>query len=189
MPYFSCIICSVYTEKIININNIRIEQLSKSDKLRKVLTICGFIFIILTFLIVLKPEPFLRMGYAGIFLFNLIGPGTFLIPILVRQYNLYAISVLTAAGMAVNDSVSWFVGRSSRNWTPNTKYLQLLEHTVDKYGVWALFFWALIPFPYDIIGFIAGFLKISYSRFITPTFIGRLIRFILMGYGLIKLIY
>ena len=144
----------------------------RSPKFKKLTLILGVLFFILTFFISFNPGPFLKFGYLGVFVFNLFGPGTLLFPSLVKHMNLIGLAIATTSGMALNDSVSWLVGRSG--------------DVVHKYGSVALFFWSLIPFPYDLIGLIAGYLEFSYKRFLIPTFLGRFIRFILLGLGIVK---
>ncbi len=89
--------------------------------------------------------------------------------------------------MALNDCISWFIGSYGHELIPRSKKVERLEKSINRFGVYALFFWALIPFPYDLIGVIAGYLGISFSKFIVPTFLGRFIRFVFMGIGIIKL--
>lgn len=159
------------------------------DKLNKFLTLIGYLFVVLSLFLIVKPEPFLRLGYPGIFVFSIFGPGSILVPVLVNRFNLYLLAICTAMGMAINDSITWYIGRNTREWTPKSKKIMKLEESVHKYGMFALFFWALIPFPYDIIGFIAGYLRLPYWKFIIPTFLGRFIRFILIGWGIVKLFF
>ena len=146
------------------------------------------------------------------------GSGVLLVPSLVRFFNLTGLAFATAAGMGFNDSVAWLVGNSGQtiigptslklpksSWvspesltSPFTnqsnsgvkkgKKVKLIEKSINKYGVFALFFWSLIPFPYDLIGFVAGYLGLSYVKYIIPTFLGKFVRIILLGLGIISLI-
>jgi len=100
--------------------------------------------------------------------------------------NFIGLAFVTALGMGLNDSVSWLVGRSGDVVIPRSKRIIRLEGTIHRYGSLALFFWSLIPFPYDLIGLIAGYLEFSYKAFIIPTFLGRLIRFLILGMLLLK---
>lgn len=72
--------------------------------------------------------------------------------------------------VAFNDSVSWLIGRSGDVVIPRSKKVEKIEKTINRFGSVALFFWSLIPIPYDIIGFIAGYLEFPYRNFITPHF-------------------
>ncbi|MBU1323302.1 VTT domain-containing protein [Patescibacteria group bacterium] len=145
------------------------------------------VFYLLAFVIAFTPEPFLKFGYLGIFVFNLFGPGTFLIPVASRHFMVFGVALATSLGMAINDSVSWLAGKNGDIVFPRGRRVARIEAAIKKYGPFALFFWALIPFPYDFIAVIAGYLKLPFKRFLIPTFLGRLLRFILMGFGIVAI--
>ena len=145
--------------------------------------ILAVIFYLLALVIALAPEPFLYFGYPGIFVFNLFGPGMFLVPAASRHFNIFGVALVTALGMAINDSISWLAGKNGDVVFPRGRRVERFETQIKKYGPWALFFWALIPFPYDFIAVIAGYLKIPFWRFLLPTFLGRLVRFLALGSG------
>lgn len=139
--------------------------------------------IILSFVIVVEPEPFLRLGYLGVFGFNLIGPGTLLIPSLSLKMNIVGLAIASALGMSINDSLSWVVGHGGRAIiTPSPRSLRI-EQSIHKYGVWALFFWSVMPIPFDFVGLIAGYLGFSYKRMFLAAFLGKVARFLTMGIG------
>lgn len=157
-------------------------------KVFKILSlILGIIFILLAFVVVLKPEPFIKFGYPGIFVYNLFGPGVFLIPVLSRTFNIFWVAFFSALGMALNDSVSWLVGKNGDIVIKRNPRIIKIEAKIQRFGPWAIFFWALIPFPFDLIAVIAGYLQIPYIRFLLPLFLGRLIRFFLMGSGIVAI--
>lgn len=140
---------------------------------------------VLGFIISLDPKPFLKFGYVGIFVFNLFGPGTILIPTLARHMNVVAVSVVGAVAMGLNDSVSWVIGKSGDIVIPRSKKVERLEKRIHKYGPWSFFFLSMIPIPYDLIGFVAGYLEFNYKAFVIPTILGRMLRFILLGSGVV----
>lgn len=160
----------------------------QSKRFKKIAFFLGVIFLIITAFTAVKPEPFLKFGYAGIFISNLFGAGTFLIIPLAKHFNIFTLALVLAFGIALNDSVSWFIGNSGTAIIPKGKKLRRIEGTIQKYGMVALFFWSLIPFPYDLIGFVAGYLGLKYPKFIIPTFLGKFIRLLLLGAGVIKLL-
>lgn len=149
--------------------------------------VLGIIFIILAFVVVFDPEPFLKFGYPGIFAYNLFGPGVFLIPSLSRRFNVGWVAFFSALGMALNDSISWLAGKNGDIVLKRGPRILKIETKIHRFGPVALFFWALIPFPYDLIGVIAGYLQIPFFWFLIPTFLGRFIRFLLMGSGIVAI--
>lgn len=165
----------------------RFQQFFSSKPFKVFTLIFAVLFYLLAFVITFTPEPFLKFGYLGIFFFNLFGPGTFLIPTLSRHMNVILLSLVTAAGMAINDSVSWLAGKNGDIVFPRGRRVARIEAAIKKYGPFTLFFWAIIPFPYDFIAVITGYLKLPFKRFLIPTFLGRLIRFLLMGFGIVAI--
>lgn len=158
----------------------------QSKHFKRISFFLGIIFLIIAAFFAVRPEPFLRFGYAGVFVFNILGAGTFLIIPLVKHFNLLPLALVSAFGITLNDSIAWFVGTSGTAVVPKGKKIKRIEKSIQKYGVYALFFWALIPFPYDLIGFIAGYLGIPYRTFVIPTFLGKFIRLIFLGMGTLQ---
>jgi membrane protein DedA with SNARE-associated domain len=149
--------------------------------------ILAVIFYVLAFVIAFAPEPFLKYGYLGIFVYNLFGPGTFLVPTASRYFGIFGVALATALGMAINDSISWLAGKNGDIVFKRGKRVEKIEAYIKKYGPFALFFWALIPFPYDFIAVIAGYLKMPFWRFLIPTFLGRMLRFLGLGSGTVAI--
>lgn len=153
-----------------------------SQKGKKTLLILGGMFFVGTFFIALDPSPFLRFGYVGVFLFNLVGPGSLLVPVLAREMNVVLLALASASGMVLNDSISWVVGRSGDVVIPRSGRVEKIEHSLHRYGPIALFFWSLAPIPYDFVGLITGYLEFPYRRVIIPMFMGKFLRFLILGF-------
>lgn len=167
----------------------RIVKFLQTKTFKKITFFLGIFFIALTIVISFNPEFFIQFGYLGVFGFNLFGgSGMFLIPSLARYMDIVGLALATGLGMAFNDSVAWIIGNSGVVMVPKNKKIKGIEHTVRKYGVYALFIWSFIPFPYDLVGLIAGYLGISYPAYIIPTFLGKFIRSILLGLGVLSLL-
>lgn len=166
---------------------VKLALFFQSKAFKTFTLILAVIFYLLAFAIVFTPEPFLRFGYLGIFVYNLFGPGTFLVPTASRHFAVFGVSLATALGMTINDSVSWLAGKNGDIVFPRGRRVERIEGYIKKYGPWGLFFWALIPFPYDFIAIIAGYLKMPFWYFVLPTFFGRFIRFLLLGSGSIAI--
>ena len=153
----------------------------QSKTFKKVVVVVGMLLIVLTFAIYLDPEPFLRFGYLGVFVFNLFGPGTLLIPVLSRYMNVVALAFVSASGIVLNDSVGWVVGKSGDAVITRSKRALMVREIIQKLGFWGLFLWALIPIPHDIVGVVTGYLGFPYKWFVVPTFLGIFVRFLLLG--------
>ena len=139
--------------------------------------------------VAIRPEPFLRYGYPGIFLFNaLSGPGMLLLPSLSLKMSGLILSAVSAAGMAVNDSVSWWIGINTEALVDRGKKLENISKILNKYGMVGLFIWSMLPFPYDFVGLAAGYLGIPYWKYVIPTFLGKFVRFWLICIGAVQIV-
>ncbi|MEK7154845.1 MAG: VTT domain-containing protein [Patescibacteria group bacterium] len=133
---------------------------------------------------VFDPEPFLKFGYFGIFVFNALGGvGTFLIPVLSSKMNIVLLALATATGMGINDSIAWLAGRGSSEAVYKVKWADKAERFLDKHGWKSLFVLSALPLPYDAIGLVSGYLGMDYLKFFMPTVSGKFIRMLLIGYG------
>lgn len=166
---------------------INIKQFFSSRPFKVFTLILAVFFYLLAFVITFVPGPFLKFGYLGIFVFNLFGPGTFLVPVASRHFLVIGVALASSLGMTINDSVSWLAGKNGDIVFPRGRRVERIETAIKKYGPLALFFWAIIPFPYDFIAIIAGYLQLPFKRFLLPTFFGRLLRFILIGSGIVAI--
>ena len=146
-----------------------------------------FISVVVAYFTAINPEPFLRFGYGGVFVYNILATGIVLVPIISRYMNVFVVAALAALGMAINDSVSWVVGKNGDVILPRSKKVKQIEDTLHKYGPWGLFFFSMIPMPYDAVGVIAGYLEFPFWSFMIPTFFGRFIRFLILGGGSIAI--
>ena len=133
---------------------------------------------------VFDPEPFLKFGYLGIFVFNALGGiGTFLIPTLSSQMNIWFLAFATALGIGINDSTAWLAGRGGSEAIYKMKWVPRVEKFLDTYGWKPLFVLSVLPLPYDAIGLILGYLGLDYLKFFIPMVFGKFVRVILIGYG------
>jgi len=158
----------------------------QSKTFRRCSFVLGILLLILTGFIAIRPEPFLRFGLPGVFAMCAMGGSSLLLIPLAPYFNVFALAFAGASGMAVNDSIAWIVGSSGKSVVERPVKLKKIEDGVKKYGVFAIFFWSLIPFPYDIIGFVAGYLGLPYVHYVIPTFLGKFIRFTFIGLGIVS---
>lgn len=130
------------------------------------------------------PGPFLEFGYLGVFLFNVLGgAGVILVPTLSSAMNIWLLAFVTAIGMGINDSLSWLVGRGGSDAVYKVKWADKAEKFLDRHGWKSLFIISAIPFPYDVIGLLSGYLGMDYLKFFIPTVLGKFMRTLLIGFG------
>ena len=157
------------------------QKIVTTDLVNRLLFIVGVVFVILTIFIALDPAQFIQFGYLGIFVFNLFGPGTLLIPLVADHFNVVTLALVSAIGMSLNDSVVFVIGRSGQSVVKPGKRSDKVRDWVTKYGKLGLFTFSLVPLPIDIVGGTVGYLSLPYSYFIVPTFAGKFLRFLVVG--------
>ena len=81
---------------------------------------------------VINPEPFLKFGFPGVFVFNALGgAGTLLIPTLSSNMNIFLLAFATALGMGINDSIAWLAGRGSSEAIYKMKWVPRVENLLE----------------------------------------------------------
>ena len=163
-------------------------QFFQSKIFKWIMVILGMIFIIGGFFIAFNPDEFTKFGYVGVFVFNLFGPGTLIIPSLSLKMNVFWLAFVSALGISINDTVSYLVGKNGDVVFKRTDKIKKIESAVDRFGPFGLFVFAVFPFPYDFIGLLAGYLELSYKKFVIPCFLGKFLRFYFLGLG-VKIIF
>ncbi len=158
------------------------QKIVATDLVNRLLFIAGVVFVVLTVVISLDPTHFIQFGYLGVFVFNLFGPGTLLIPLIADHFNVMVLALVSAVGMSLNDSVVYVIGRSGQSVVRPGKRSDKLRDWVTKYGRLGLFSFSLLPLPIDIVGGTVGYLSLPYSYFILPTFAGKFLRFLVVGF-------
>ena len=124
----------------------------------------GLTFMVGTVFITIDPQPFVKFGYLGVFIYNLFGIGTIIVPLLANQMNIYLLAFVSAWGNTFNDSVSYIVGKSADDLISKHKHAAKVQENLERYGVFYLFFFSLIPFPYDFIGGVVGLSSTLFLR-------------------------
>lgn len=152
-------------------------------RIKRLLVIGGIITMILGLLIAVRTELVLALGLWGLFAYSLIGPATVLIPTFSLQFGFVVVAVVAAVGMAINDSVGWIVGKNADVFVSRPWYVLRAEWWLKRYGIVGLFLFSVIPFPYDFVAVVAGYVEIPFGRYITTIFFARLIRFLILGSG------
>ncbi|MFC1910725.1 VTT domain-containing protein [Chloroflexota bacterium] len=141
----------------------------------------------------LNDKEFVIYGYSGIFLINLICAATILVPVPGEAVNIAAGSVLNpllvglvaSAGATLGEPTSYFAGRWGKK-AIESKYSEKLkkaEYWLNRYGVFAIFLFALLPFLiFDLLGLVAGVFRYPLWKFMLFCLLGRAIRSLIETY-------
>ena len=138
-----------------------------------------------------KQENIARFGYLGVFVISVILNATIIIPV----SNMTLILALGAAlpmpwlvgvsggfGAIIGEMTGYLAGRSGRNLIAKNKVYVRVESWVKKRGWIAIFFLSALPFVFDVVGIIAGALRMPVWEFAIPTWAGRTISYVIVAY-------
>jgi membrane protein YqaA with SNARE-associated domain len=159
------------------------RKIVQSPVFRRTMQIIGIFFIILTYFIAISPAAFLKLGYIGLFLFNIIGSGLVIIPLLAQKMNIIGIVLACALGNAINTSINYLVGNTSSSMFSHNSIVTKLKTLLHKFGLWMVYVFAIIPFPLDINGLLSGYISIPYPKYITVNFLGKITIFLIVAWG------
>lgn len=132
-----------------------------------------------------------KYGYVGIFLLNVIGNATIVLPaptILTAfagggVFNPIAVGIIAAAGATIGELTGYLAGLSGQAIVENREAYERFQVFIQKYGLRALFLLAAIPNPlFDLAGIIAGISKIPIPTFLLVTWAGKIVKFLLIAY-------
>jgi membrane protein DedA with SNARE-associated domain len=85
-------------------------------------------------------------------------------------------------GAVIGEMTGYIAGRSGRNLLARNKTYVRVEKWVKKRGWIAIFFLSALPFVFDVVGIIAGALRMPVWEFMVPTFAGRTVSYIIVAY-------
>ena len=141
-----------------------------------------------------------NFGYLGFFIASIItsaalfvGPTYLLPPIGIKLgLNPIILSIVIGFGSALGESTGYFTGLFGSkiiNQKEIKEQINKYRPWFKKYGGPVLFIFALTPLPMDVAGIIAGLEKISYLEFLFWVTLGKILRFLLIGYGSIEIFH
>ncbi|MEM5815249.1 MAG: VTT domain-containing protein [Candidatus Aenigmatarchaeota archaeon] len=133
------------------------------------------------------------LSYFGIFLISLVSTSTLFLPfplysiIIISSslgMNPFLVSLASGLGMAIGELTGYFIGRGGGELMSKSKkkIIKKLEKFFKKFGMITIMFAAFLPFPFDIVGILAGMGKIEVKKFFIATFIGKFLKALFLTY-------
>ena len=150
---------------------------------RKLFSLLGILFILMTPFITLHPDTFTGFSYVGIAVFNMLSSGLVLLPTLIHKFNLIGLILVSAAGNIVNTSVNYFIGYSNNTLLADNTLVLKAKGFVERFRLPAVYFLAIVPLPLDVNGLISGYIGIPYEKYITVNFLGKVTVFMIVCVG------
>lgn len=141
-------------------------------------------------------------GMLGLFIVMVVGSSPIPIPVEVVALSMITIgappaptALFASIGATLGAGVTYMIGRGIVNIANfRKKHKEKVEKAkkwLDKYGVFAVFTFALVPVGFDAIALAAGGARMNAARFLIPTLAGRMIRYNIIfhaGYGFLEML-
>lgn len=131
-------------------------------------------------------QTFSEYGYIGIFLTNLISSSTVIFPLPAFAFVFGAgaaldpilVGVFAGIGSTIGELTGYLIGIGSRELAERKhgRRLKKIHRLFERYGGDAIiFFFALTPLPFDIIGIFSGVIEHDLRRFILAVLAARIL--------------
>lgn len=133
-----------------------------------------------------------HFGYTGIFLASLLSNASLILPVpgvlitsaMGAVFNPVFVALAAGGGATLGEITGYLAGFSGQGIVEKTKWHSNLEGWMKKYGDLTILVLAFIPNPaFDIVGIMAGAMKIPLYRFLFFCFLGKFLKMLLFAYG------
>ena len=133
-------------------------------------------------------------GYIGIFLVSMIGNASIIFPIptylVVFAFggilNPWLVGLAAGAGATIGELTGYALGKGGK-CVIERKHKKLLKDTkkwIEKHGLFPmLVLFAATPLPDDIVGILGGIVSYNLKKFLTATFIGKVIAHVALAWA------
>jgi uncharacterized membrane protein YdjX (TVP38/TMEM64 family) len=149
-----------------------------------------FISVVISVLIFVFRDALAQLssyGYFGIFLINLLGSATIVIPApsLIATfvggsiYNPLLVGVVSGIGASIGETTGYLAGYGGSVAITDHKHFKKIEKWMNKNGFITLLLLSFFPNPiFDLSGIFAGATSYSFKKYFTAVIIGKTLRFI-----------
>jgi uncharacterized membrane protein YdjX (TVP38/TMEM64 family) len=147
---------------------------------------------VLVFQVSDRVEQFGLYGYPGVFVINLLGNATVILPapslaivsVTGSVLNPYLVGLSAGAGSALGELTGYLAGYGGRAAVQDQERYQQIAAWMHRYGLWVILVLAIIPNPlFDLAGIAAGVLKIPVYRFLLVCWLGKTIKTTVFALG------
>lgn len=130
-------------------------------------------------------------GYLGVFLTTLLASATVIFPSMslagawIGGAFLFPplVGLLAGLGATLGELTGYLAGYGGSALVARSRYYQAVQRFVGRYGLFAIFLFALIPNPlFDLAGMAAGATRIRVWAFLLACFLGKAVRFVVIAY-------
>ncbi len=125
-------------------------------------------------------------GYLSAFLISLVTNASVILPVpgflilisLAATFNPVLVGLAGATGGVIGEITGYMAGYSGRAVIQNRRLYIRVEGWMKRWGVWAIFVFAVAPFLlFDIAGMVAGALRFPLWKFLLVAWVGKCIKY------------
>lgn len=163
-----------------------------ADKYSKFLGIFFAITISLSIFIFREQLLFFEQyGYIGLFILNILGSATLVLPtpLFMTAFaagsvlNPLIVTIVSSLGSAIGELTGYWAGTGAEGLIQENNNVKRVKKWMDKYGLFALFALSAIPNPiFDAAGIFAGATKIPIWKYLIIVWLGKMIKFSTLAY-------
>jgi membrane protein DedA with SNARE-associated domain len=127
----------------------------------------------------------MQYGYFGVFFMSLVGslsiivpiPYTILIYIMGATLDPILVAIASGFGSAVGEFSGYALGYYGRAVISEERQrkMDFMVKVFDRYGFFAIFFFALTPLPDDLLFIPLGIMRYKFVKAFVPSFMGKLL--------------
>lgn len=130
-------------------------------------------------------------GYLGVFIISIIFNATVVLPVsnIAVIISMGAtlpsplfVGLAGGVGAAIGELTGYLAGRSGQGFFRKSNFYLRLEGWVKRWGWIAVFIMSVFPAVFDLVGLIAGALRMPLWRFFLACVVGRIISYVFIAY-------
>ena len=130
-------------------------------------------------------------GYAGIFVISVVLNATIIIPISVMAIvssmgavlpSPLLVGLIAGVGAGIGEMTAYLAGRAGRGLLAKSSVYTRVEKWVKRWGWIAVFLLSVFPFVFDVVGIIAGAMRMPWWRFWLACWAGRTVSYVTVAY-------
>lgn len=135
----------------------------------------------------------MQYGYFGVFFISLVGslsiiipvPYTLVIFIMGATLDPILVAIASGFGSAVGEFSGYALGYYGRAVISEERQrkMDFMVKVFDRYGFFAIFFFALTPLPDDLLFIPLGIMRYKFVKAFVPSFLGKLLMSFILAYS------
>jgi len=135
----------------------------------------------------------MQYGYLGVFLISLVGsmsiiipvPYTLVIYVMGTVLDPILVAIASGFGSAVGEFSGYALGYYGRAVIREERQrkMDFMVKVFDRYGFFAIFFFALTPLPDDLLFIPLGIMRYKFVKAFVPSLLGKLLMSFILAYS------